>query len=57
MVFMLTNRLLIREVLESWQIELTSQVQSVCWDIPRVLAELVESIDSAGRVIAAKVTR
>ena len=57
MVFMLTNRLLIREVLESWQIELTSQVQSVCWDISRVLAELVESIDSAGRVIAAKVTR
>ena len=53
MVFMLTNRLLIREVLESWQIELTSQVQSVCWDISRVLAELVESIDSAGRVIAA----
>ena len=53
MILMLANGFLICEVLESWQIELTSQVQSVCWDIPRILAELVESIDSAGRIIAA----
>ena len=52
MIFMLANRLLIRKVLEARQIELTSQVERVCRDIPRVLTELVERVNSAGRIIA-----
>ena len=48
---------LVEEFLEAWHIELAPQVKLVCLDLARVLAELVECLESARAVLAPQVRR